>query len=134
MPSDSPDLSIAPSIQCPAQSPVACGACVGSWLCAGPARSRSGRGEAPGLGRNRRVGSSPSSRRRRAAVCCPSPWRRWRAAPARPAGEPREPHVSWAMKLNPQQAPLYGPWRALKDSGHSQLCKTRRKTLLGVTC
>ncbi|VTJ76088.1 Hypothetical predicted protein [Marmota monax] len=71
-------------------------------------RSRSGRGEAPGLGRNRRVGSSPSSRRRRAAVCCLSPRRRCRAAPARPAGEPREPHVSWVMKLNPQQAPLYG--------------------------
>ncbi|KAI5237322.1 A-Kinase Anchor Protein 13 [Manis pentadactyla] len=34
--------------------------------------------------------------------------RRCGAAPAGPAGEPRAPHVSWVMKLNPQQAPLYG--------------------------
>uniref|UniRef100_A0A4W2GL78 A-kinase anchoring protein 13 n=2 Tax=Bos indicus x Bos taurus TaxID=30522 RepID=A0A4W2GL78_BOBOX len=43
-----------------------------------------------------------------AAAYCLSPRPRCGAAPARPAGEPREPHVSWVMKLNPQQAPLYG--------------------------
>ncbi|XP_071070449.1 A-kinase anchor protein 13 isoform X4 [Dasypus novemcinctus] len=43
-----------------------------------------------------------------AAAGCLSPRRRCRAAPARPAGKPRAPNESWVMKLNPQQAPLYG--------------------------
>ncbi|XP_059534184.1 A-kinase anchor protein 13 isoform X8 [Myotis daubentonii] len=87
-------------------------ACAGGLgLCAGPARTKQPRRLsaesaflAPRLRRRRRLQPSVGGE----AAHCFSPRPRCRAAPTRSVGEPPVPHVSWVMKLNPQQAPLYG--------------------------